>query len=354
MKYIKLKASMFFVSSMALLAGCSTYGNISEMEAGKYKIVDKLLAEAKEKNLGIVLMPTFTIKNMEGWNLEISDLKNERMQAQETKMIWRHRDDQNSVFLSTTRSVQVANDSRASWMLLGSEDHIYQIFFVKPGIYGLIGSETLELDKTMKPTGTQALINKSTIGQSFVEAKEKARFVTDVRWSDARYRSETRSASYCTLMHASGTCMSSAERKYKENIITRPAGYYKESNGDMKPALVYTNFMTKPLAKLEVKAGEVIFTDSFFAIGKNVNLQEKSCMESKGNIQCSIDEFHASLIRYSPENYQSSVVLTALSDKNVSKELAETLSRAQYRPLEILGKIDYKKKSKIGDVYTLR
>lgn len=151
MKYIKLKASMFFVSSMALLAGCSTYGNISEMEAGKYKIVDKLLAEAKEKNLGIVLMPTFTIKNMEGWNLEISDLKNERMQAQETKMIWRHRDDQNSVFLSTTRSVQVANDSRASWMLLGSEDHIYQIFFVKPGIYGLIGSETLELDKTMKP-----------------------------------------------------------------------------------------------------------------------------------------------------------------------------------------------------------
>lgn len=77
-------------------------------------------------------------------------------------------------------------------------------------------------------------------------------------------------------------------------------------------------------------------------------------MESKGNIQCSIDEFHASLIRYSPENYQSSVVLTALSDKNVSKELAETLSRAKYRPLEILGKIDYKKKSKIGDVYTLR
>ena len=61
MKYIKLKASMFFVSSMALLAGCSTYGNISEMEAVKYKIVDKLLAEAKEKNLGIVLMPTFTI-----------------------------------------------------------------------------------------------------------------------------------------------------------------------------------------------------------------------------------------------------------------------------------------------------
>lgn len=112
------------------------------------------------------------------------------MLANKTKMIWQHRDLKESVFLTTTQTALAIDDARASWMNYGDADHTFQVSFVKLGIYGLIGSETLELDKTLTASGLQAVLNNDTLGQSFVQAKSMVRYVTDVRWNDAIYKYE--------------------------------------------------------------------------------------------------------------------------------------------------------------------
>lgn len=337
-----------------VFSGCSTYGSLSNGELQKYKITAQHFAEAEAQNLGIILMPTFNLADVQKWNIALADEMNQRISAKKTKMIWQHRDLKESVFLTTTDTALAIEDSRATWMNYGNTDHLYQVFFVKPGVYGLIGSETLELDKELTANGTKAVINQNTLGQSFVKNESVVRYVTDIRWSDAIYNYKPRSESYCTMVHASGTCLAGAVNRYTEQVTTRPAGYYEGPHGDKKPALVFTSFMHKPLATLEVKAGEVLVTDAFFSVGKNVNFQNKSCIEDNGFIQCSFDSFHASLIKASLENYQSAVIETAQADKNISKSIVDTLKKAQYRPLDIFGKTDKKNSSRMGPVYTLR
>lgn len=347
----------FFITlavSVTIMSGCSPYGKLSDSKNLQYKIINQQLAEAKEKNLGIVLMPTFHVPNVEKWKLALADEMNQRALTNKTKMIWRHRDFQDSVFLTTTDTALALEDTRASWMNYGDAHHTFQIFFVKPGIYGLIGSETLELDKTLEANTTQATTNKDTLGQSFVQAEDVVRYVTDTRWSDAIHNYEARSEWYCTQTHASGTCLSGAENKYTAKVTTRPAGYYEGPYGDKKPALVYTSFMLKPLATFEVKAGEVILTDAFFATGKNVYFQNKTCVENDKNIQCNIKSFSASLIKASPDAYNSAVLNTAQTDKNIDQTMVDILKKAQYRPLEIFGKRDKTQHSKIGDMYTIK
>ena len=350
----KHKLFIALATSAAFMSGCSPYGKLSDSQHLQYKTINQQFAEAQEQNLGIVLMPTFHVRGIEKWNLALADEMNQRVLTNKTKMIWRHRDFQDRVFLTTTATALALEDTRASWMNYGDENHTFQIFFVKPGIYGLIGSETLELDKTLEANTTQAIPNDDTLGQSFVQAEEVVRYVTDTRWSDAIHNYEARSEWYCTQTHASGACLSGAENRYTEQVVIRPAGYYEGPYGDKKPALVYTSFILKPLATFEVKSGEVVLTDAFFATGKNIDFQSEACIENNQIIQCNIESFNASLIKASLDAYKSAVLETAQADKNINQAIINTLKKAQYRPLDIFGKIDRNQHSKIGDVYTLR
>lgn len=244
--------------------------------------------------------------------------------------------------------------AKAALVNIGSADHTFQIFIVQPGLYGLIGSETIELSTTVKPTGTTPIINAQTVGQTFIATKDMHDFYNEVRWHPTEYTEETRTSWSCSLQHPSGVCMAGAQNRYKANVVKRPAGYYEGTYSNHKPGSVYISLIGKHFASFEVKPGEVILTDTFFTTGKNFSIQNKSCLQNDENVQCSIDNFKASRLKTSLEIYKNSGLDKRLADNGLSQHVINTLNRAEYRPLQVSAKVDRKEKSYIGEVYSLR
>lgn len=250
---------------------------------------------------------------------------------------------------------------------VGRDGQSYEVVFVNPGRFALRGTFASVGEQTWQNINAKPGVPSSNglgwvvfqYGQTM--ALDKLRYV----WQPAQYRDNWVNKSYCTAVFAgTGQCAASNNERVNEKVITQASGYRPEFTRKLAGKTDIFVATNKPVAEFEVRAGEIILIDSFFAEFPNYTFDETRCysLEKDNDKWCELQELRLQHVPASidalrkilskPSNKKQLLVMP-WEPLNPNKKLAQALDSIQYREVKINAKLSGIRDTKMGQTYVV-
>lgn len=229
-------------------------------------------------------------------------------------------------------------------------DKAYRILIVAPGTYRVASSTFRAMGNSTRGMSAKSELRESGVGKVTLADAEAYELQDTQEWRDPTFTTETVRTSYCTLAHASGQCLSWANRDQEVQQQSSAGGYYPSTKSVQVSAVDVTASPSRDFASIKVGAGEVLVMDNFMVKSPNADFKQEDCARiAADRIQCVMTNFELQLLRVDPDSVKagSGIVPSDLPG------LRLLLARSVYKPMTIAAKKGWSD-PRWGDNYYLR
>lgn len=254
---------------------------------------------------------------------------------QTANLVWHAANDPNNLLQVGEQSSLYQSGLFGYVQVVRANKTMYGVYIVDPGSYDLVGL-TYDLDHSGLPDlSGKRWDAKPKLGMASLVLTRNAEFSSHQEWSDAKYQNvQVYDGSYCTVMQTGGGvsgCVGWQDQYHNETHMTDPGGWKTAVDKNYADGLQIALKLTRPFARFEAKAGDVILTDGFTPNTDSVVIDSDACQQAAGEvIDCGIQQ----LTLYRITSNKSEL---ALSPESAAKSptLAGLVSRVEYRPMTV-------------------
>lgn len=213
----------------------------------------------------------------------------------------------------------------------------FLVYVVEPGKYQLDGT-SIELKKLAAPTVRPA--DKplpGRIGTAYLEASKYPDYYHEQAWRNATFANRQVSTNYCSLAIGGGPCvqLSTLNRTVTDQVTQ--GGYYEAVREYDADLLSVDTKLGKSFASFEVKPGEAVVVDGFYAQHPSLAYDADHCAPEGRGVRCDMTELV--LVRM-PAKAADLASRGAMSITEKAPKLREIFSHATYRALDVSAKGD--------------
>lgn len=210
----------------------------------------------------------------------------------------------------------------------------YLVYVVEPGRYTIDGT-SIEMKRTVLPELRPGRLSAaSKLGTVYLEPAKYTDFYRTQEWRDARFAEREVVNSYCSMAIAGGgPCVQWSNHTSTAHDLVAQAGYYDTPKAYAADVVRADTRLARPFASFEVKPGEAVVIDGFYAMHPSFSYDTARCASEARGVRCDLKDFVLARIPGKLDDLRSPSAMAVTANY---PSLRAIFGRAVYRELEVV------------------